>query len=210
MEKDEREQKREFVIRELMEPGFIGNTSGEMVLEETKTKGRSRLNVRLKSEETLCIANVDAKRTDLLFFQKDAAKCMDKRVDHMIFESRGENRWRLHLIEMKSSVGEKTWKEVKGKFRASYLVAQAVAAMLEMNLSDAVMYTTFERVQFAFSDTMPVGRRGNLGRQLVRMKDEWDGGKFGLNFGRRIPFVHKPIPMTRNEDGVLVGELAET
>lgn len=37
-------------------------------------------------------------------------------------------------------------------------------------------------------------------------QDEWDGNDFGLNFGVRINFVHKPIQMYRDEENVLVGE----
>lgn len=47
---------------------------------------------------------------------------------------RPQNQWKLHLIEMKGSVGEEKWVEFKGKFRASYLVAQALAGMLELDI----------------------------------------------------------------------------
>jgi hypothetical protein len=42
---------------------------------------------------------------------------------------------------MKGSVGEEKWVEIKGKFRASYLVAQALAGMLELDIAEAAMYT---------------------------------------------------------------------
>ena len=45
------------------------------------------------------------------------------------------------MIEMKGSVGEEKWAEIKGKFRASYLVAQALAGMLELDIAEATMYT---------------------------------------------------------------------
>lgn len=198
--------KREFIIKELMEPGFIEGRGGEMILTETEKSGESRLKVRLNARETLCIANIDRKKTDIQFFQADAEKSMNKRVDHVIFELQDHDKWKLHLIEMKSSVGERKWKEIKGKFRASYLLAQAVGAMLELEISETVMYTTFEKVQFTPPDTMPTGRRGRLGKGLVRMEQEWDGGGFGLNFGQRVSFTHKPIQMKRDKTGVLIGE----
>ena len=127
----------------------------------------------------------------------------------MTFERQCEDKWKLHLIEMKGSVGERKWDEIKGKFRASYLVAQAIAGMLEVKITETVMYTTFEKVQFAPSDTMPSARRVRSGETLVRMKDEWAGARFGLNFGERTPFIHKAIQMTRNEEGILAGDLME-
>lgn len=41
------------------------------------------------------------------------------------------------------------------------------------------------------------------------MEQEWKGECFGLNFGERIPFVHKPVQMDRDKEGVLNGSLAE-
>lgn len=205
-----KENKRKYIIDKLMVPGFITYEKQEMILEESKKTGRSLLHVRLLAEKNLCIANVDDKNTIFQFFRADDKFCMRKRVDHMIFEHLGGNQWKLYLIEMKSSVGEKKWTEIKGQFRASYLVGQALAAMLEMDIAETVMYTTFERVQFTPSDTMPTARRSRSGRAMVRMKEEWNGGKFGLNFGKRISFAHNPVPMKRNAKGVLVGELVES
>lgn len=125
----------------------------------------------------------------------------------MIFERKQRDRWKLHLIEMKGSVGEEKWKEIKGKFRASYLVAQALAGMLEMDIFETVMYTTYERVEFAHPETMPAARHGRSGIPQIKMKDEWDGKRFGLNFGERIPFSHIPIKMERNRGGILTGKL---
>lgn len=201
--------KRDFIISELMNPGFIEDKNQEMFLEETEESGRSELKVRLKSGDNLCIANVDKKKTELLFFQKGRTKSMYKRVDHIIFEQKPDHTWKLHLIEMKGSVGKEKWDEIKGKFRASYLIAHAIAGMLEMDISETVMYTTYEKVQFSVPDTMPASRRTGTGRAMIRMEDEWNGMRFGLNFGERISFLHIPIQMKRNEQGILSGNLEE-
>lgn len=131
---------------------------------------------------------------------------MFKRVDHIIFEHTPDDKWKLHLIEMKSSVGNDKWIEIKGKFRASYLFAQGIAAMLEMQIEETCMYTTYEKVHFSLPETMPAARRLPLGGTLVKPEEEWDGSKFGLNFGTRIRFMHNPIHMERNAEDVLTGE----
>ncbi len=205
MEKD----KREFIITELLAPGFIEHKKQEMHLEETEETGRSELKVRLISAENLCIANIDKKKTELQFFQQEKTS-MNKRVDHIIFEHQPDHTWKVHLIEMKGSVGERKWIEMKGKFRASYLIARAIAGMLELQISETVMYTTFEKVRFASPDTMPSSRRTGTGRALIRMEEEWNGMRFGLNFGERISFMHIPVQMVRNKKGVLTGSLKET
>jgi hypothetical protein len=201
--------KREFVINDLIVPGFIMHKGCEILLEELDDTGKSKLLLKLSSEDNLCIANVDKKKTDILYFQKEKEKSLYKRVDHMVFERKENHKWKLYLIEMKGSVGAPKWIEIKGKFRDSYLFAQAIASMLEIEISETVMYTTFERVEFGFSDTMPSARRGRQGEPAVRMEDEWNGTRFGLNFGKRISFLHIPIKMERDNEGVLTGCLRE-
>ena len=198
--------KREYIMNELMKKGFIVHKSNEMLLLETEESGASELNVYLTSEDNLWIENVDKQKTELLFFQ--TGKSLYKRVDHMIYSRQKDNKWKLYLIEMKSCVGDKTWQDVKGKFRASYLLGLAIAGMLELSISETVMYTTFEKVLLKPPETMPSARRLPSGRNMVRMEDEWNGGRLCLNFGERVPFVHIPIQMNRIND-MLVGSLEE-
>lgn len=204
-----KERRREFIINELMEPNFIERKNREIVLEEYEDTGRSKLEVSLLSEDNLCVANVDKKKTDFQFFQNHKIKSMYKRVDHIIFEHQDNNSWKLHLIEMKGSVGEGKWIEIKGKFRASYLLSRAIAGMLELDISETIMYTAFERVHFEASGTMPTARRPRTGKPVIRMEHEWHGENFGLNLGERVLFTHLPIQMARNAEGILVGNLTE-
>ena len=198
--------KREFIINNLMVENFIEYEANMIYLEETEDTGRSQLEFKAISDENLVIKNVDKKKTELLFFREQKAFSMFKRVDHIIFENLSGNDWKVHLIEMKSNVLVKRWSEVKGKFRASYLLVQGLAAMLEMNLVEICMYTTYERVNLTPSDTMPAGRRLPLGENHINPKDEWDSRKVFLNFNRKIDFTHIPIQMFRNGEGVLIGE----
>ncbi len=69
------------------------------------------------------------------------------------------------------------------------------------------MYTTYERVEFGHSDTMPAARHGRSGIPQVRMGEEWEGDRFGLHFGERISFAHVPVKMERDREGILTGFL---
>lgn len=62
--------KREFVIKDLMVPGFMVQEGREVLLAETEESGKSELQVQMKSEENLCIANVDKKKTEFFFCRK--------------------------------------------------------------------------------------------------------------------------------------------
>lgn len=198
--------KRRFIINDLMVENFIEYEANMIYLEETEDTGRSQLDFKAISDKNLVIKNVDKKKTDMLFFRNQKELSMFKRVDHIIFENLYGNDWKVHLIEMKSNVLVKRWSEVKGKFRASYLLVQGLAAMLEMNLVGICMYTTYEKVNLTPPDTMPVGRRLQLGANHINPKEEWDSGKVFLNFNGKINFTHIPIQMRRNEEGILIGE----
>ncbi len=197
-------QKRKYIIDNLFVDNFIEFESRIIYLEEKEDSGKSLLEIQLNKDGNLSIKNVDMKNTHMYYFKSDKVFSMNKRVDHIIFEYVSENDWKLHLIEMKSSVGRKKWNEIKGKFRASYLLAQGIAAMLELNIVSTHMYTSYEKVQLEVSDTLPSERRMRIGEHYVKPEEEWAGDKFALNFGERLTFEHIPIQMTRKED-ILIG-----
>lgn len=198
-------QKRKYIIDNLFVDNFIEFESRIIYLEEKEDSGKSLLEIQLNKDGNLSIKNVDMKNTHMYYFKSDKVFSMNKRVDHIIFEYVSENDWKLHLIEMKSSVGRKKWNEIKGKFRASYLLAQGIAAMLELNIVSTHMYTSYEKVQLEVSDTLPSERRMRIGEHYVKPEEEWEGDKFALNFGERLTFEHIPIQMTRNEEDILIG-----
>ena len=197
---------RKYIINELMVEDFIEWSDDTIHLEEAEDTGKSKLVFALKSDGNLTIKNVDKKKTEILFFEKSSKKSMFKRVDHIIFEHIKDEQWKLHLIEMKSAIFDKKWRDVKGKFRASYLVAKAIAAILDINIVDICLYTTYENVHFQVSETMPSERRLYTGKYQIKPIDEWKSGKVRLNLGTDIILSHVPVQMGRDELDVLVGE----
>lgn len=174
-------------------------------LEEIEASGRTKLTVQIDSQNNYCIKNPDNNgMTHIGFFKKEKECSMQKRVDYIIFEKKEDELWVIHLIEMKTTVGEKTWGGEKGKFRASLLLSKGIASMLGMSIKDVKMYTTYEKVDLSCDVHAPTARRGHVGKKMVRAEDEWSGKDFGLNFGERIKFQHIPIKMEESE-GVLCG-----
>ena len=186
--------------------GFFDDVSKEYKLTEDKDSGKSEIIFPCKSEKNLCISNFDGdgKPTILPFFKGDADLHLRKRVDHVIFELNQNQKFDVHLIEMKTTVGSKTWIEVKGKFRASYLTVKAIAAILDYEIENFCFYTTYEKVSLESKKENTVTRKARLGQAAIRPEEEWAGNKFGLNIGDRLSFKHKPIQMTRNSDGILI------
>lgn len=199
----------EYVIKELFKDGFINEVGRNTCLEEEEESGRTKLDVHMNSSCNYHIKNPDNNgMSDIGFFREEKSRSMKKRVDHIIFEKKNLEAWNIHLIEMKTTVGQKKWDEVKGKFRASLLFAEAVAAMLDMKVARIMMYTTYEKVNLSNDKYSPAGYRGRVGTKQVKPEDEWEGKDFGLNFGERIQFPHKPVQVLRSkEDNTLYGTL---
>lgn len=191
-------KKRDFIIEELMSEDFIEYFSKKVNLEEQEESGKTMVEVFSENDTLLVIKNVDKKKTELYFFRTQKLLSMYKRVDHIIFEKKGDDKWVLHLIEMKSSVSADKWSEIKGKFRASYLLAQGIAAMLDIEICETVLYTTYDKVGFMHSETMPVARRIGTGRRPF--KAEWESGWAELNFGTMLKLRHKAIKV--NKEGM--------
>ena len=95
---------------------------------------------------------------------------------------------------MKSNIADNTWMEVKGKFRASYLFIKAFAAMIEININNVYMYTTYRKAHFE-SCTIPSSKRIRTGTRNVPHIEEFEGDKFAINLGEYIKFKHIPILM---------------
>ena len=76
------DNKRTFVISELMQNNFIEETEQKVLLEETEESGKSLLKVQLpNAQKIFCIKNVDKKHTDMYFFKADQKYSMMKRVE---------------------------------------------------------------------------------------------------------------------------------
>lgn len=191
----------EFIIDNLFKENFMVKIQDEVCLEEMEKTGRTVLDVKIDSADNYCIENADDNSmTQIAFFRPEKKFSMKKRVDHIIFEKKNDDKWNIHLIEMKTTVGEKTWMDEKGKFRASLLLSEAIASMLGMRVKEIKMYTTYEKVDLGHDIHSPTSRRGRTGEKMVRPEDEWNGNDFAIDLGERIKFQHIPIKVDRNND----------
>ena len=183
----------------LLEDYFL-NEAQTYTLEEKKDTGRSELQVHI-ANENLCVSDFDSKKK-CGFFRQESTFGFQKSVDHIIFEKQ-DTGWVLHLIEMKSTVGAKTWFSIKAKIRTSYFTALALANVLGITIIKVHTYTTFEEEKFTpKSQTVnPATLHHLTGKLAIDPKsDEWDKEKILINVGTQISFPHKAIKMNRSED----------
>ncbi len=192
----------------IMEQYFLP-MSRQYHLREERESGKSDLNVTIENEN-LCIYDFDDKKR-CGFLRPDKKFGMQKSVDHILFEKWSDD-WRLHLIEMKSGVGCKTWQEsIKPKVRTSYFTALAIASFLGIRISEVIAYTTYEEERFGDinNGTNPRMMMPSLGRPARNpVTDEWEKNQMFLNVGEEMRIPHKRIRMVKNGmTGVLEGAL---
>ena len=191
-------------------PGYFLDMAHTYHLKEEADSGKSDLEVTVNCEN-LCIYDFDHKRK-CNFLRDDGRSGMQKSVDHILFENSAGN-WKLHLFEMKSSVGYQTWQgSVKPKIRTSYLTSLAIAEFLGIKISETLAYTTYETDRFSEEEigANPKTVLPALGWAAHdALRDEWQKDQIFLNLGEEIMIPHKKIHMTKNEDtGVLEGSLS--
>lgn len=198
-----------FALDHFIVENYFLEMSHSYHLKEEKDTGKSDLILEI-ANENLCIYDFDNKGK-CQFVRTDKKSGMQKSVDHMIFE-KCRKGWKLHLIEMKSSVGYKTWLEsIKPKVRTSYFTALAIADFLGIRIQEAIAYTTYENDKFddASNLTNPRTLVPLLGLAAWDAnKDEWKKDRIILNVDGEFAIVHRRIQMKRNSDtGILEGKL---
>ena len=182
------------------------NTSTEILTEADK-RGKTELTVRVEGE-SLWLIDFD-KHDKCMFLAESKEYGLHKSSDHVVFQCK-DGVWYLHIIELKTTVGSQTWKDVKKKFRTSYFNCMALAKVLGIAISDdrVYAYTTYETENYGKNTTSPAELRPILGEKAEDPMQDWNNGQLNslpLAPEKKI-FKHTKIQVTRTERG-LVGNL---
>ena len=198
----------DYIIQNFIVDDFFDAVNIEYKLIENEDGGKSELNWICKNEISMCISNFDNKKTDFKFLKSNESLHLSTRVDHVVFELNQNQKWDVFLIEMKTTIGSRTWNKVKGKFLASYLVTKAIAAIIDFEIENFYFYTTYEKASWGHKEEDPAEKKPHSGQLVLRSEEEWSGGRFGLNIGdERLAFKHTPIQMIRTTADVLIRKI---
>lgn len=192
-------QRIQFAIDTLIEENYFNQQSNYYNLKEEAESGKSNLMTTV-DDLNICIHDFDHKHKCEFAHTKNS---MRKSVDHVILTFKDET-WSLHLLEMKSSVNDSKWVDIRGKFRASYLNVLALCVFLGIKIDNTYAYTTYERELFtdAQTTTNPIALKAPLGEKKLSEKAEWESGTVGINLGEKVIFKHRKIKMDRTGDGL--------
>ena len=212
------EDRINYALKNFLNDNFrYASNSLTYTLFETDKLGKSRLIVQVGTAENICVTNYDNfPKWGIVNTSKKIH--MSKCVDHFIFKRNQLGIWELHIFEMKTSVGFRTWSDIKYKLRSSYLSIKAIAVYLGIKLSDEniTVYTTYENdekmeVKNMTDPKVILPRVG--GKAINAKKDEWDAGFINVpiivsesnpyDFYTSIKLRHSKIQMNRVEDDFL-------
>ena len=195
---------------------YDSNSSTYELLEIDKL-GKSRLIVDVGTSENICVRSYDD-FPKWRIINNSKKLHMNKCVDHFIFKQNSLGIWELHIFEMKTTIGFKTWSDIKYKLRSSYLSIKAITVYLGITLSDEniTVYTTYENDEKMSISNMtdPKVALPHIGGKAVNTKkDEWDAGVINVpvivsesnsyHFFTTVKLCHRKVRMNRAEDGFL-------
>lgn len=199
------EERIQYGIDNFLEDNFFSNS---YCLEEKSETGRSTLHVDVQGDN-LCSEDYDHKGK-CNFLKKESPFKLRRSVDHVLLQKK-EDKWILHLIEMKSKVDNKKWHEIKQKIRASYFNVCALEGVLGIHIDEIRTYTTYESTGFWNADRSedPKIMVAPLGKPMPPAPEkEWENNIISVDVGEIMQFRHVAIKMQRTkEDNLLTGNL---
>lgn len=196
-----------FAIDNFIAEEYFLPTKEKYELKEEKESGK-RLLVLAVDGEHICVEEYDKKKR-CGFLREHSKFGMQKCIDHFVLKNNGQ-AWDLHMIEMKSSIGNKTWNDIKLKMRSSLFNVKALCVFLGITVENIYTYTTYENERFipASSTTDPKTIVPLLGKKAMDSKrDEWDKNIMKLSIDEVVTLPHRAIQMVRSEAGELQGTL---
>lgn len=196
-----------FGIDNFIEKDYFLPMENYYELKETIKQGESLLKLTVEGDN-ICVERFDDKKR-CGFLRNEKKLGMQKCIDHFVLK-RSDDFWDLYMIEMKTSVGDKTWKEIKAKMRSSLLNIKALSEFLGITIEKTYAYTTYEKEAFTKPEdtSNPKALVTPIGEKAINFKrDEWDKNIIKIKIDEYIIFPHKSIKMDRDSKGVLQGTL---
>ena len=197
------EERIQYGIDNFLEDNFFLPFSNSYCLEE-----KSKLHVDVQGDN-LCSEDYDHKGK-CNFLKKESPFKLRRSVDHVLLQKK-EEKWILHLIEMKSKVDNKKWHEIKQKIRASYFNVRALEGVLGIHIDEIRTYTTYESTGFWNTDRSedPKIMVAPLGKPMPPAPEkEWENNIISVDVGAVRKFQHVAVKMQRTEEGdKLIGNL---
>lgn len=173
-------------------------------------QGKSVLTLNVGTDENICMTHYD-KEGKCEFLNSQLG--LLKRIDHFVLK-KNNNKWELHMFEMKTTVTTEKIPIIKSKFLASYWNIRVFAMFLgiEFDIENVFLYTTYQDVELNIAtSTNPRGHTPPLGSVVKSPEKEWNSKYLKIRIipysnevKDEIEFKHTKIKMDLI-DGTLIG-----
>lgn len=175
---------------DLLNDDLVQVSDSQLHLVEKREQGIADLELNLTNP---CILFKDLENRKLDYFKNK--KC----ADYVLYEKKNE-KWFLHIFEMKRSVGEKEWKKTKEQFKGAMQNALAIAGFLgiEMNMEDISVYSVYRNDKlkdYANPARLHHQMQHQGCRRIPDDCEDWDDQEIKLDFPGKEKFIHKKIPL---------------
>lgn len=177
---------------DLLNGGLIEISQVQVHLDEKNEEGFADLQLKLNNP---CILFRDLENKKLQYFKNKMCS------DYVMFEYvKKDNDWRVHIFELKRSVGGKEWKRIKKQFMGALQNALALAGVLDIcvNLEKVSVYTVFRNDKLNQSMNPARLKRRMYERETDGRDKEcmdWNDEKLILDFLGDKEFRHKKIKL---------------
>lgn len=163
----------------------------QTVLQESLNQNKDKFVGRIFNSEDVKLRDLRIELTDL------------ENICLKISKSQAMNDERTGFLTIRGGLGS--------GFRMEF--SESRLQMMDGELEWALMAAFYAQImEIPFGDMSRVGRdiylpAARTGKPMIRMRDEWNGRCFELNFGKGMPFLHVPVQMIRDGKGILIGEM---
>lgn len=175
-----------------------------------KGQGEADLGIHL-SRPCILFRNLENKK--MQYFKNK--KC----ADYVLFEN-NEERWSIHIFELKRSVSADEWKKIKIQFAGALQNALALAGVLgiSVELNNIELYTVYRNDKLNDAAN-PARLRCNMHKQENRQKTDyrdWNESTITIDFVGNVAAKHHKIKLDIEsgtgecELGILCGQANET
>lgn len=129
-------------------------------------------------------------------------------ADGIVFAQRPDGRWEAHIVECKATVSDNAWGKARQQFRGTRVFADAVAGVVGVELSAAVVYTAYRTSKIdAASSPDPIIAAIPVGSPATRTtperhagRVEWASADIAVEGFGRLP--HHKVQLEVGDTGV--------
>ena len=207
------EKRVTYALKNVLNEKYFESQQEWYELLEHDKSGKARIILNVGTTDNICVKNYDS--IPIWEILREGKKFhIRKRIDHFILR-KNSGIWELHMIEIKKTVRDNVWQDIKFQMSASYLTIKALLTFLGISIveENVFAYTAYFEDKMIGNDSASEGVTTKVfktGERLQNPKiEEWDAGFINILmidsngdvYSERLK--HTKIKMNVADNGIL-------